>query len=198
MKKKQRGMQFVLLSIGLFLIVATYFYYPSIKKDKILKDQSVNKDSQKVENIDQSTAFEKLEYKGLAQNTPFIVKSEEAFILNDQPSIVWMKKMYVILYLSDKRIVRIQSLEGRYNKQNFNMYFEREVVATDGETVITAENLDLLATENIMKVYNDVNLDNPSGSLQADSILYDFEKKYITVNNFDDKAIKMKVVQWAK
>ena len=195
MKKKQRGVQFVLLSIGLFLIIATYFYYPSIKKDKILKDQSVNKDSQKVENIDQSTAFEKLEYKGLAQNTPFIVKSEEAFILNDQPSIVWMKKMYVVLYLSDKRIVRIQSLEGRYNKENYNCFFEREVIATDGQTIITAENLDLIATENIMKVYNDVNLDNPSGSLQADSILYDFEKKYITVNNFDDKAVKMKVIQ---
>ena len=49
-----------------------------------------------------------------------------------------------------------------------------------------------------MKVYNDVNLDDATGSLQADSILYDLEKKYITVNNFDDKAIKMKVIQWAK
>ena len=50
MKKKQRGVQFVLVSIGLLLIITTYFYYPSIKKDKILKDQSVNKDSQKVKN----------------------------------------------------------------------------------------------------------------------------------------------------
>ncbi len=195
MKKKQRGIQFALISIGLLLFALTYFYYPSIKKDKILKDQSVNKDSQKVEDMDQSSSFEKLQYKGKNKNTPFIVKSNEAYILNDAPNIVWMKGMNVILYLSDMRIVRIKSLKGRYNKQNFNMYFEREVVATDGETVITAENLDLLATENIMKVYNDVNLDDATGSLQADSILYDLEKKYITVNNFDDKAIKMKVIQ---
>ena len=60
MKKKQLGVQFTLVSIGLLLFVLTYFYYPSIKKDKILKDQSVNKDSQKVENIDQSTSFENL------------------------------------------------------------------------------------------------------------------------------------------
>ena len=195
MKKKQRGIQFALISIGLLLFALTYFYYPSIKKDKILKDQSVNKDSQKVEDMDQSSSFEKLQYKGKNKNTPFIVKSNEAYILNDEPNIVWMKDMNVVLYLSDMRIVRIKSLKGRYNKQNFNMYFEREVVATDGETVITAENLDLLATENIMKVYNDVNLDDATGSLQADSILYDLEKKYITVNNFDDKAIKMKVIQ---
>ena len=103
--------------------------------------------------------------------------------------------MYVILYLKDNRTVEISSLEGRYNKINYNCYFEKDVRATDGETVITAENLDLLATENIMKVYNDVNLDDTTGSLQADSILYDLEKKYITVNNFDDKAVKMKVIQ---
>ena len=61
MKKKQRGVQFILVSIGLLLIIATYFYYPSIKKDKILKDQSVNKDFQKVDDRDQATSFENLE-----------------------------------------------------------------------------------------------------------------------------------------
>ena len=196
MKKKQRGVQFVLVSIGLLLIIATYFYYPSIKKDKILKDQSVNKDSQKVENIDQSTSFENLEYKGLYNlDKPFRVKSKEAYILSQEPDIVYMKSMHVILYLSDNRVVEITSLRGRYNKENYNCFFEQDVLATDGEIIITAKNLDLLATENIMKVYNDVNLDNATGSLQADKIDYNFETKYFKVSMFDDKAIKMKVVQ---
>ena len=191
MKKKQLGVQFTLVSIGLLLFILTYFYYPSIKKD-----QSVNKDFEKVENIDQSTSFENLEYKGLYDlDKPFRVKSKEAYILSQEPDIVYMKNMYVILYLSDNRIVEITSMKGRYNKKNYNCFFEQDVLATDGEIIITAKNLDLLATENIMKVYNDVNLDDTTGSLQADSILYDLEKKYITVNNFDDKAIKMKVIQ---
>ena len=196
MKKKQRGVQFTLVSIGLLLIIATYFYYPSIKKGKLLKDQSVNKDFQKVENIDQSTAFENLEYKGLYDlNKPFRVKSKEAYILNQEPDIVHMKNMYVILYLSDNRIVEITSLKGRYNKENYNCFFEQDVLATDGDTIITAKNLDLLATENIMKVYNDVNLDNATGSLQADKIDYNFETKHFKVSMFDDKAIKMKVIE---
>ena len=196
MKKKQRGVQFVLVSIGLLLIIATYFYYPSIKKDKILKDQSVNKDSQKVENIDQSTSFENLEYKGLYNlDKPFRVKSKEAYILSQEPDIVYMKNMYVILHLSDNRIVEITSMKGRYNKKNYNCFFEQDVLATDGDTIITAKNLDLLATENIMKVYNDVNLDNATGSLQADKIDYNFETKYFKVSMFGDKAIKMKVIQ---
>ena len=196
MKKKQRGVQFTLVSIGLLLFILTYFYYPSIKKDKLLKDQSVNKDFQKVENIDQSTAFENLEYKGLYDlNKPFRVKSKEAYILRQEPDIVYMKNMYVILYLNDNRIVEITSREGRYNKENYNCFFEQDVLATDGDTIITAKNLDLLATKNIMKIYNDVNLDNATGSLQADKIDYNFETKYFKVSMFGDKAIKMKVIQ---
>ena len=196
MKKKQRGVQFILVSIGLLLIIATYFYYPSIKKDKILKDQSVNKDSQKVENIDQSTSFENLEYKGLYNlDKPFRVKSKEAYILSQEPDIVYMKSMHVILYLSDNRVVEITSLRGRYNKENYNCFFEQDVLATDGEIIITAKNLDLLATENIMKIYNDVNLDNATSFLQADKIDYNFETKYFKVSMFGDKAIKMKVIQ---
>ena len=196
MKKKQLGVQFTLVSIGLLLFVLTYFYYPSIKKGKLLKDQSVNKDFQKVKDIDQSTSFENLEYKGLYNlNKPFIVKSKEAYIRSQEPDIVYMKSMHVILYLSDNRIVEITSLKGRYNKKNYNCFFEQDVLATDGDTIITAKNLDLLATENIMKVYNDVNLYNATGSLQADKIDYNFETKYFKVSMFDDKAIKMKVIQ---
>jgi len=196
MKKKQRGVQFVLVSIGLLLFILTYFYYPSIKKDKLLKDQSVNEDFQKVEDMEQSTSFENLEYKGLYDlNKPFRVKSKEAYILSQEPDIVYMKNMYVILYLSDNRIVEITSLKGRYNKKNYNCFFEQDVVATDGDTIITAKNLDLLATKNIMKVYNDVNLDNATGFLQADKIDYNFETKYFKVSMFGDKAIKMKVIQ---
>ena len=196
MKKKQRGIQFILVSIGLFLIIATYFYYPSIKKDKILKDQSVNKDPQNVERIDESTYFENLEYKGLYNlDKPFRVKSEKAHILIDDPDIVYMKNMHVILYLSENRIVEITSLKGRYNKKNYDCFFDQDVHATDGETVITANNIDLLASENIMKVYNNVTLDNTTSSLQADKIDYNFQTKYFKVSMFGDKEIKMKVTQ---
>ena len=196
MKKKQQGTQLTLILIGILLIIATYFYYPSIKKDKILKDQLVKKDSQKVEDVNQSTSFENLEYKGLYDlDKPFKVKSKEAYIQNEEPDIVYMKNMHVILYLNNNRVVEITSIKGRYNKRNYNCFFEQDVLATDGETIITAKNLDLLATKNIMKIYNDVNLDNATSFLQADKIDYNFETKYFKVSMFDDKEIKMKVTQ---
>ena len=178
------------------MFILTYFYYPSIKKDVFLKDRSIDQEFEKVDNRDHTTSFENLEYKGLYNlDRPFTVKSEDAYILNEEPDIVYMKNMYVILYLSDSRIVEITSLKGRYNKKNYNCFFEQDVRAIDGETIITAENLDLLATKNIIEAYNNVNLDNATGSLQADKINYNFDTKHFKVSMFSDKVIKMKVIQ---
>ena len=196
MKKKQRQIQLVLISIGLLLFVLTYLYYPTIVKDKLLKDQSVNKDFKAVGTEDQITVFEDIEYRGLYDiDKPFKVKSETAYILNEEPDIVYMKNMHVILNLSDERIINIVSDKGRYNKTTHDCFFVQNVKATDGSTKIYAENLDLLATENFAEIYNNVNLDYATGYLLADRIDYNFETKYFKVSMFDDKAIKMQVIR---
>ena len=196
MKKKQQRAQLVLILIGLLLFVLTYLYYPGINKDKLLKDQSVNKDFEEFAYKDQTTFFENIEYRGLYDfDKPFKIKSEKAYILKEEPDIVYMKNIHAILHLSDNRIVEITSLKGRYNKANYNCFFEQDVVATDGKIKITAKNLDLLATEDFVEIYNNVNLDYTTGNLQADKIDYNFETKQFKVSMFDDKVIKMKVIQ---
>ena len=195
MKKKQK-VQLILISIGLFLILLTYFYYPNINKDKLLKDHSVQKDLKKTPDGDQFTTFESVEYEGLYDlDKPFSVKSENAYILDEDPNVVYMTDMHVILYLKKDKIVNIISNKGRYNKTTNDCFFEEDVKATDGETKIFAENLDLLATENFVKVYNKVRLNNPTGSLQADQIDYDFETKYLKVSMFDGKVVKMQITE---
>ena len=125
----------------------------------------------------------------------FSVTSESAYILDKNPNLVIMKKMRVELYLNDGRIVTIVSDHGRYHKESHDCWFEKNVVANDGETKIFSENLDLLATENFAKVYNNVKLNDPTGSIQADKIDYDFDTKYFKVSMFDDKAVKVKVTR---
>ena len=196
MRKQQKRIQIILVSIGLLLIAITYFYYPYLKKVDLIKDRPFQKDSKDVTDDDQqSNFFENLEYKVLYDlYKVFKVKSETAHILNAEPDIVYMERMHVVLYLCDGRIVNITSDEGRYNKITYDCFFEKNVIANDGETQILAKNLDLLATDNIVKIYNDVDLHYPTGSLQADMVDYDFETKYFKVSMFDDKDIKMKLI----
>ena len=196
MKKQQKKMQLVLMFIGFFLILLTYFYYPYMEKNKLLKDQSAREDLEKTLEDAPLTAFENIEYQGLYDlDKPFSVKSEKAHILDEEPDIVYMTNMNVVLYLKDERIVRIISNRGRYNKATYDCFFEEDVRATDGETKIFSENLDLLATENFVKIYNSVKLNHSTGSLRADKIDYDFETKYFKVSMFEDSVVKMKVIQ---
>ena len=196
MKKKQKKAQLVLISIGLLLVLLTYFYYPYMNKDKLLKNQSTREDLEKATDDTRSTTFKNVTYEGLYDlDKPFLVKSEKAYILDGDPDVVYMTNMHVILYLKNERIVNIISNKGKYNKVTNDCFFEENVKATDEKTIIFAENLDLLATENFVKIYNNVKLNDPTGFLQADKIDYDFETKYFKVSMFGDKTVKMKVTK---
>ena len=196
MKTKQKRLQLIFVSLGLILFIGTYLYYPNLNKKNLTQQQSEEKSLEKVGNKNQITALENIEYKGLYDfDKPFKVKSKEAYILNEEPDVVYMTNMHVILSLGNNRTVEITSLKGRYNKANYNCFFEKDVLATDGDTKITAENLDLLASENFIEIYNDVFLDYTIGSLKADKIDYNFETKHFKVSMFDDESVKMKVIR---
>ena len=196
MTKKQKKIQFFLLFIGLLLILITYFYYPYKNKSVVEKNLEQDLPSVSDEVGDKTSSFENLEYKGLYDlDKTFLVKSEKAHINDDEPDIVHMANMHVILYLTDGRVVNILSDKGTYNKANYDTYFEQNVRASDGETKIFSENLELLGDKSIVKIYNNVVVNYPTGSfLQADKVDYNFETKYFKVSMFGDKRIKMKVL----
>ena len=196
MRTQQKKAQIVLISIGLLLILITYFYYPYMKKVKFTDNQVVQKDGSNTLDIGEGTSFENVKYEGLYQiNNTFSVMSEKAHILNKEPDVVYMTNMHVILYLDNGRIVNILSNKGRYNKVTYDCFFEDDVRATDEETKIFSDNLDLLATEDSAKIYNNVIVNYPEASLRADKIDYDFVTKYFKVSMFDDKAVKIKVLK---
>tara|TARA_B100001013_G_scaffold339598_1_gene261803 strand:+ start:942 stop:1532 length:591 start_codon:yes stop_codon:yes gene_type:complete len=196
MKQKQKKTQIILTSIGLILLLITYFYYPYMKKVKFTDNQVVQKDGSNTLDIGEGTSFENVKYEGLYQiNNTFSVMSEKAHILNKEPDVVYMTNMHVILYLDNGRIVNILSNKGRYNKVTYDCFFEDDVRATDEETKIFSDNLDLLATEDSVKIYNNVIVNYPEASLRADKIDYDFVTKYFKVSMFDDKAVKIKVLK---
>ena len=196
MKQKQKKTQIILTSIGLILLLITYFYYPYMQKVKFTDNQVVQKDGSNTLDIDQGTSFENVKYEGLYQiNNTFSVMSEKAHILNKEPDVVYMTNMHVILYLDNGRIVNILSNKGRYNKVTYDCFFEDDVRATDEETKIFSDNLDLIATEDSVKIYNNVIINYPEASLRGDKIDYDFVKKYFKVSMFDDKAVKIKVLK---
>ena len=189
----------MLLSIGITLFVLTYFYFPSMQKKQLTNEKNIDNIEKEIitENLDdQYTSFKNIEYEGLFDlNKPFKVKSEDAYTLNSNTDVVFMNNMQVLMYLGDGRVVNITSDKGSYNKISYDCYFEQNVKATDGASKIFAQNLDLIATNNFAEIYNDVNIEYPTGTLQADKIDYNFETKSFKVSMFNEELIKMKVIR---
>ena len=199
MTANKRIVQLSLISIGLFLILATYSFYPKMIKNKFLEGETVEDDLTKTDitGSKERNTFENVEYKGLYDmNKPFKVKSEKAYILIKEPDVVYMTNMYVTLDMDDGRVIIITSDKGKYNKVTFDCFFENNVKAIDGETTVLAENLDLLASEDSVTAYNNVFLTNDKGSLRADKVYYDFETKYYHVSMFNDEKVKIKLIKW--
>ena len=194
--KKLHKTQLTLLLTGFILIILTYFYYPNLDKNLVPENQTDLENLKAGLEDTENTTFENILYKGIYDlDKTFTIQAEEALIQNEEPDIVYMNGMHVILYLNDGRIVNITSTKGKYNKATYDCFFENNVKATDGEIEIFSDNLDLFATENSVKIYNNVNLNDITGSLKADKIDYDFETKYFRVSMFGDKTIKMKVIK---
>ena len=151
-----------------------------------------------VENNDTNilNTFENVEYKGLYNlDKPFIVTSRKAHVLNDSPNIVYMSNMKVLITMKDGRVVTITSNQGRYDKFNYDFFFEYNVKATDGEIIMLSENLDLLSTSKTATLYNKVILSSEAGSLKADQINYDFNNEKYEVSMFDKGKVKIKLIK---
>ena len=195
MTTNKKIVQLSLISIGLFLIPATYFLYPKFVKEGVVEDNMTKTD---ISDGKERNAFENVEYKGFYDiDKPYKVKSEKAHILTEEPDVIYMTGMHVTLDMNDGRTIIITSDNGRYNKVTYDCFFENNVKAVDGETTVLSENLDLITTEDFATAYNDVFLSNDKDSLQADKIHYNFETKSYRVSMFNDKKVKIKLIKWA-
>ena len=195
MTANRKIIQLILIFLGLLLIVSTYFLYPKIRQDKLFETIKVEEVPLKIES-NQSNVFQKVAYEGFYNiDNPFTVKSEQAYILENESNIVYMDQMNVTIYMNNGTEVKIQSDKGRYDKDSYDCFFEGNVRATDGKTVVLAENLDLFASKDWALAYNNVLLNNNKGSLRADKINYDFEKKHYKASMYNNEKVKIKLIK---
>jgi len=200
-KLNRKFVQLGLVLFGVLLIFSTYIIYPKIKEKRLRALDTNNeildkkKDGTISEN-NEGNLFRNVEYAGVYNiDNSFIVGSEEAYIYNENPDIVHMKSMKVTIFMNDGREIIIKSQNGTYNKENYDCFFENNVRATDGETIIVSKNLDLLSTENYASIYNNVFLTNKKGSLMADKINYNFKSELYKITMFDDNEVKIKITE---
>ena len=198
MTLNRKVIQLSLISVGIFLILATYFFYPKFIESRVIKG-TIKEDVIET-GKDTTNAFENVEYKGIYDiDKTFKVIAEKAHILTDDPDVVFLTEMKVVLQMLDETTWVIVSDKGSYNKITYDCFFEDNVKATNGKTTIFSDNVDLITSKDFISIYNNVYLLNKESHVKADKIDYDLTKKLYKISMFQDKQyekVKIKLVEW--
>jgi len=198
MKTNRKLIQTFLVSLGFLIIFVTYLLYPKIEKNRLKgsvveNEQPLIKDK---DNENQGSKFEELEFRGFYNfDNPFLIASEEAIISPENSNIVYMTNIKITIEMNDGRTVIIVGDNGKYNKATYDCYLENNVIASDGETEILSDNLNLLSSKDSASIYNNVVVNNKNGQLKADKVDYNFESKYYKISMFKDERVKIKLIE---
>ena len=193
MTANRKIVQLSLITIGTFLILSTYFFYPTIKENKFFEEDAVKDETVKTDD-GVSNIFENVTYEGDNAGNPFTVYADRAEI-KENANIIHMKKMIIKIFLRDSKWV-IECAIGIYNKSNYNIFCSQDVKATDGKIIIYSQNLDLLNEESVTIYNNVLIIDENKSSLYADRVNYDFENKLCQINMFNkDESVKVKLIE---
>ena len=195
-KKKLLLIQLSLLIFGILIIYFTYYYNKSSDLDEIISstnEQSIKKQLNN-KDLEKGDIFFNIEYTGLdLAGNRYSLKSEEAYLDEIKPEIVFMKNVDAVFYFKDNTTLYVKSDNGIYNNKTLDMKFENNVKANYLESELIAEKADYSNSNSYLSIYDNVRINDVQGNLTADKLLFDITKKKLDITSFIDGKINANV-----
>ena len=186
---------FIILTIFIILVV---FYFSFISQNKSKKLNS-SKLKEEIEiNIDKKIASElqNIEYNSLddSGNSYYIYAERAVAEINDQSSNnIKLYDVVSVINLKNKGIINISAENAIYNKINNNTLFFNNVKMDYLNESMFSQNLDIIFTEKISKIYNNVIYKSENFTINTDEVFIDMitgDIKLKMVNKTDKVKIK--------
>ena len=195
-KKKLRLVQLTLLIFGILIIYITYYNKNSNLDKKIISKKTEEKVKKQTtdKKLEKGDIFFNVKYSGLDLNgNRYILNSEEAYLDDLKPEIVYMKIVHATFYFKNNTVLNIWSDNGTYNNKNLDMKFEKNVKAKYLESDLTAEKAEYSNSKSYLTIYENVRVDDVRGNLVADKLLFDIVEKKLDITSFNEGKISANV-----
>ncbi len=195
-KKKLRITQFILLFVGILIIYFTYYNQEYKIDETIISETTREKLKEQVskENLEGKEKFINIEYTGLdLSGNRYLLKSEEAYLDEVSPEIIYMSSVEAIFYFKDDTVLRIWSKKGIYNNKTLDMKFIDDVKAKYLNSNLFAQKADYSNSERYLSIYDNVRIDDIRGNLIADKLLFDIKKQKLNITSFNNGNINANV-----
>ena len=195
-KKKLRLVQLTLLIFGILIIYTTYYNKNSNLDKKIISKKTEEKVKKQTtdKKLEKGDVFFNVKYSGLDLNgNRYILNSEEAYLDDLKPEIVYMKIVHATFYFKNNTVLNIWSDNGTYNNKKLDMKFEKNVKAKYLESDLTAEKAEYSNSKSYLTIYENVRVDDVRGNLVADKLLFDIVEKKLDITSFNEGKISANV-----
>ena len=128
-----------------------------------------------------------------ADGNEYLVNSEIGEIDYNNPNIIYLTNVNAVIKLKDSENVNIVSDFGKYNTENFDTIFSKNVIIDYQENKITGEYLDFSIERNSMIVSKDVIYTNIENILYADVIEINIRTKDTKIFMYEkEKKVNIK------
>ena len=187
----------------LILLILVIFLFFFIKNTFFTTNQNiVDLDSEKKSEIAQldldqnlSNIIVNLSYKSVDVNgNEYFLNADSGETSKEDVNIMVLKKIKAIIKLKNKSNIYIYSDFAKYNSENYNTFFYKNVRGDYENNNIICDNLDLLIKDNLAILYNNINIIGNDSSANADQIVLNLLNGNIDIKMFDEKK-KIKVTK---
>ena len=174
MKKNKVVIFFLIFFIfSAFLI---FKYYNLKEKDKDITINHTN-DQQEEQTIYSSNIIKDVYYSVDSNGNEYIIKAKQGEIDYSNPNYIYLTEVKALIKLKDSNIVKINSDFGKYNAENYDTIFSKNVIINYLQNKITGGYLDFSLEKNQMIMSKKVVYTNFENILKADVVQMDLETK---------------------
>ena len=186
MKKKN-----LIIYLAIFIsIISIISYYKHSKEKNISTIEKVISDEESYKsNIMENVSYSSKDAKG----NEYTVNASQGEIDYDKPNVIYLTDVKAFIKLTNSNNVTITSDYGRYNSNNFDTIFSKNVIINYLANKITGEYLDFSLERNLMVISRNIVYTNPENILLADVLEMNIQTKDTKIFMYEDsKKVKVK------
>ena len=190
MKKK---VIYGVLSLILFFSFLIFFYFKSSPDSNLVEKKKeierIKKENIEVveERIVSSNIIEDVSYSAKdTKGNEYFLKAVEGTIDQNESNYIFLKSVKANINLKNYKLIEILSDFGKYDINNYDTIFSKNVIITYLNSKITGDYLDFSWDKNLMIISKNVILENNKSLLKADVIEVDIKSRDIKIFMYEE------------
>ena len=187
--RRERVVKIFLIFL-LILFISLWIYSKYFKKVEVVETlEQVTKDTIYSSNIMENVNYSSKDLDG----KEYIISAIQGEIDYANPNIIFLTQVKALIKLKSSETITITSEYGKYNSENYDTIFSKNVKINYLDHEIMGEYLDFSLERNLMTVSKKVSYSNLNNILKADVIEVDIESKNTRIFMYEkDKKVKIK------